>query len=115
LKWNVTHRKALVFGVDEASLAHEFLMGKFSSPRTKKPRGLLTPLKRIISRFDFSTIYAGTNRSLMQGETLGSDIGKYDIRRVLTNFDQTENKDMVKDDLQVSLYSLLSLIRSEIS
>jgi hypothetical protein len=106
LKNNVTKRRALVFAVDEANLPHEFLMGKFSSPKTKQPRGLLTPMVRIINRFDFATIYAATNRSLVQGDTLQSDIGKPDTTRILTNFDQTEDEDMAKDDLQVYLINV---------
>jgi hypothetical protein len=105
LKVNVTKGKQLVIGVDEASLAHQLLFGKFSSSRTGLPRGLLTPMARIISRFDFSTIYAATNRSLGQGETLQSDIGKPDCTRILTHFDQTEDEDMAKEYLEVRFSS----------
>jgi hypothetical protein len=107
LKANVTKGKQLVIGVDEASLAHQFLFGKFFSSRTHLPRGLLTPMAIIISGFDFSTIYAATNRSLGQGETLQSDIGKPDCTRILTHFDQTEDEDMAKEYLEVRLSSFL--------
>lgn len=63
-KMSLIKQKFLVFAVDEASLAHQFLMGKFISPKSKLPRGLLTPLVQCLMSLPVSTLYAATNRSL---------------------------------------------------
>jgi len=92
--------KNLVFAVDEAGLAQQFLFDRFKSPKSKDPRGLLTVMVRCLMPIHASTIYAATNRSLGMGETLQSDIGKPDTTILLSNFevtDRTMNKKRLKN------------------
>jgi len=83
------YQQNLVFAIDEAGLAQEFLYGVFRSPKSNHKRGMLTALVESLMEMKVSTIYAATNRSLGMGETLQSDIGKKDISVVISNFEVT--------------------------
>lgn len=108
---NITGHR-VVFALDEAGLAFKLLNGSWQSPRTESPRGLLTPMVYCLVKFDVSTIFAATNRSLGSGETLQSDIGKPDSTRILTNFDNSEDENFVKEELAVCIVYSCDLIIS---
>ena len=103
----------VVWAVDEAGQAHQMLMGEFKSQRGEK-RGLLTPLAAMISYYRLPAIFAATNRSLGQGRTLASDIGKTDFTRILTKFDLNETIEHVSKELNVIILLISKLIITEI-
>jgi hypothetical protein len=66
--------------VDEVNVGYRILKDRkiWQSPKSKDPRGVLTPFIQFISNLTqrVCTIYAGTSISMSVVDTIQSDIGK---------------------------------------
>jgi len=80
LKKDVLKEQRIIFAVDEVNVGYRVLKDRkiWQSPRSKDPRGVLTPFIQYISNHPHgaTTIYAGTSISMSVLDTIQSDIGK---------------------------------------